>query len=66
MPSAHLLGPESEARGEVMAGADLDAIRAPAAHTDETTTARYSRGAVGQSLTGAELRPAHRAVKNSA
>ncbi|AWB22680.1 integrase [Methylobacterium currus] len=48
------------------AGADLDAIRATAAHTDAKTTARYSRGAVGKSRTVAELRLAHRAVKNSA
>lgn len=48
------------------AGADLDAIRATAAHTDAKTTARYSRGAVGKSRTVAELRLAHRAVKNGA
>jgi integrase len=48
------------------AGADLDAIRAIAAHTDAKTTVRYSRGAVGKSQTVAELRLAHRALKNSA
>lgn len=46
------------------AGADLDAIRATAAHPDGKTTARYSRGAVGKSRNVAELRLAHRAVKN--
>ena len=48
------------------AGADLDTIRATAAHTDAKTTARYLHGAVGKSRTVAELRLAHRVVKNSA
>lgn len=46
------------------AGADLDHVRAAAAHSQASTTARYSRGAVGKSRTVAQLRLAHRAVKN--
>lgn len=38
------------------AGADLDMIRAAAAHTQASTTARYSRGAVGKSRTVAQKR----------
>ncbi len=48
------------------AGADLDAIRATAAHTDAKITARYSRGAVGKSRNVAELHLTHRAAKNGA
>ena len=43
------------------AGADLDSIRAAAAHTQASTTARYSRGAVGKSRSVAAKRAAHRA-----
>jgi hypothetical protein len=48
------------------AGADLDHIRSAAAHTQVSTTQRYSRGAVGKSRTVAGLRLAHRAAKNGA
>ncbi len=48
------------------AGADLDDARSAAAHTQASTTARYSRGAVGKSRKVATLRIAHRAVKNEA
>jgi hypothetical protein len=48
------------------AGADLDDARAAAAHTQASTTARYSRGAVGKSRKVATLRIAHRGVKNGA
>jgi hypothetical protein len=48
------------------AGADLDWVRAAAAHSQVSMTARYSRGAVGKSRKVAELRLAHRAVKNGA
>lgn len=48
------------------AGADLDHIRSAAAHTQVSTTQRYSRGAVGKSRAVAELRLAHRAAKNGA
>ena len=48
------------------AGADLDHVRSAAGHTQASTTARYSRGAVGKSRKVAELRLAHRAVKNGA
>lgn len=48
------------------AGADLDEARAVAAHTQVSTTARYSRGAVGKSRKVATLRIAHRAAKNGA
>ena len=48
------------------AGADLDQIRSAAAHAQTATTQRYSRGAVGKSRTVANLRVAHRAVKNGA
>lgn len=46
------------------AGADLDHVRSAAGHSQASTTARYSRGAVGKSRKVAELRLAHRAVKN--
>lgn len=46
------------------AGVDLDDARAAAAHTQASTTARYSRGAVGKSRKVATLRIAHRAAKN--
>jgi hypothetical protein len=46
------------------AGADLDHIRSAAAHSQMSTTQRYSRGAVGKSRRVAELRLAHRAAKN--
>jgi integrase len=42
------------------AGADLDMIRSAAAHTQASTTARYSRGAVGKSRTVAQKRVALR------
>jgi hypothetical protein len=48
------------------AGADLDLIRATAAHSQVSTTARYSRGAVGESRAVATLRQAHRTVENEA
>ncbi|KMO18027.1 hypothetical protein [Methylobacterium platani] len=46
------------------AGADLDHIRLAAAHSQAATTQRYSRGAVGKSRRVAELRLAHRALRN--
>lgn len=48
------------------AGADLDHIRSAAAHAQTSTTQRYSRGAVGKSRAVANLRVAHRGVKNEA
>jgi hypothetical protein len=42
------------------AGADLDMIRSAAAHSQASTTARYSRGAVGKSRTVAQKRVALR------
>jgi integrase len=42
------------------AGADLDQIRSAAAHTQMSTTQRYSRGALGKSQAVAKLRVAHR------
>lgn len=48
------------------AGAALDDARSAAAHSQASTTARYSRGAVGKSRKVAELRLAHRAAKNGA
>ena len=48
------------------AGAELDQIRATAAHTQASTTVRYLRGGVGKSRAVASLRAAHRAVKNEA
>jgi hypothetical protein len=48
------------------AGADLDHIRSTAAHAQISTTARYSRGAIGKSQKVAELRIKHRIAKNGA
>jgi len=48
------------------AGADLDLIRASAAHAQTSTTSRYTRGAVGKSRKGAELQIDYRAAKNRA
>jgi hypothetical protein len=48
------------------AGADLDQIRSTAAHAQVSTTARYSRGAVGKSRKVAELRIGLRTAKNGA
>jgi hypothetical protein len=45
------------------AGADLDRIRS-AAYSQVATTQRYSRGTVGKSRRVAELRLAHRALRN--
>ncbi|MGJ0506543.1 MAG: integrase [Methylocystis sp.] len=45
------------------AGADLDDIRAAAAHAQASTTVRYSRGAIGKSRKVARLRAAHRAER---
>ncbi len=47
------------------AGADLDTIRGAVGHNQASTTARYSRGAVGKSRKVAELRSAHRAARNT-
>jgi hypothetical protein len=47
------------------AGADLDAIRSAAGHTLASTTARYVRGTIGKSRKVADLRRAHRTVKNN-
>jgi integrase len=43
------------------AGVDLDIIRGAVGHTQASTTARYSRGAIGKSRTVAAQRLAHRA-----
>jgi len=48
------------------AGADLDHIRSAAAHSQASTTQRYSRGALGKSQRVAELRLAHRAARSKA
>ncbi len=48
------------------AGADLDHIRSTAAHSQVSTTLRYSRGAVGKSRAVAELRIGYRNAKNGA
>ncbi|MGH1569373.1 integrase [Methylobacterium sp. P31] len=48
------------------AGADLDYIRSAAAHSQTSTTQRYSRGALGKSQRVAELRLAHRAARSKA
>lgn len=48
------------------AGAELDFIRATAAHAQSSTTLRYLRGAAGKSRTVATLRAAHRAKENKA
>ncbi|MFG1345247.1 integrase [Xanthobacter autotrophicus DSM 431] len=42
------------------AGADLDAIRSAAGHSQASTTVRYVRGTIGKSRKVAELRKAHR------
>ena len=46
------------------AGAELDVIRGAIGHTQVSTTARYSRGALGKSRMVAQMRNAHRAAKN--
>ncbi|MER2269734.1 integrase [Methylobacterium oxalidis] len=46
------------------AGADLDHIRSAAAHSQTSTTQRYSRGAVGKSRRVAEMRLAYRSLRN--
>lgn len=46
------------------AGADLDTIRGAVGHTQSSTTARYSRGAIGKSRDVAVLRLAHRKGEN--
>jgi hypothetical protein len=46
------------------AGADLDAIRSAAGHTQTSTTARYVRGTIGKSREVAKLRQAHRKARN--
>lgn len=48
------------------AGADLDTIRGSVGHSQASTTARYSRGAIGKSRTVAGLRSAHRDSENEA
>ena len=45
------------------AGVDLDIIRGAVGHTQASTTARYSRGAIGKSRTVAATRLAHRTKK---
>ncbi len=45
------------------AGADLDEIRGAVGHTTSSTTARYSRGAIGKSRSVATKRAAHRTMK---
>lgn len=45
------------------AGADLDEIRGAVGHTQASTTARYSRGAIGKSRSVAAKRIAHRTMK---
>jgi hypothetical protein len=42
------------------AGVDLDIIRGAVGHTQSSTTARYSRGAIGKSRTVATQRLAYR------
>ena len=46
------------------AGAELDLIRGAVGHTQLSTTARYSRGAIGKSRKIAELPQANRVTKN--
>lgn len=48
------------------AGADLDTIRGAVGHSQASTTARYSRGAVGKSRVVARKRIAHRSGENEA
>ena len=45
------------------AGADLDEIRGAVGHTQASTTARYSRGAIGKSRSVAAKRAAYRTAK---
>lgn len=45
------------------AGAELDEIRGAVGHTQLSTTARYSRGAIGKSRSVAAKRIAHRTVR---
>lgn len=47
------------------AGADLDTIRGSVGHAQATTTARYSRGAIGKSRKVAQARVALRGEKNN-
>ena len=47
------------------AGAELDEIRATAAHTQASTTVRYLRGSMGKSRRVAGLRAARSGVKNT-
>ncbi|WP_210169321.1 hypothetical protein [Bosea sp. Root381] len=47
------------------AGADLDTIRGSVGHAQATTTARYSRGAIGKSRKVAQARVALRGEQNS-
>lgn len=46
------------------AGAELDAIRSAAGHSQMSTTVRYIRGTIGKSRKVANLRRAHRAEQN--
>ncbi|MCT8970689.1 integrase [Microbaculum marinisediminis] len=46
------------------AGAALDEIRGAVGHAQASTTARYSRGALGKARRIAELRAAHRKARN--
>lgn len=46
------------------AGAALDEIRGAVGHAQASTTARYSRGALGKSRKVSELRSAHRLARN--
>jgi len=46
------------------AGAELDAIRSAAGHSQMSTTVRYIRGTIGKSRKVAQLRQAHRAEQN--
>lgn len=46
------------------AGAELDTIRGAVGHAQASTTARYSRGALGKARKVAELRTAHRRARN--
>lgn len=48
------------------AGAELDTIRGSIGHTQASTTARYSRGAIGKSRAIAKQRSAYRKRENEA
>ncbi|WP_336490974.1 hypothetical protein [Methylobacterium nigriterrae] len=48
------------------AGAHLDHIRSAAAHSQTSTTQRYSRDALGKSRRVAEMRLAYRQAQNEA